>query len=304
MRIVDKISKLIFNPQIRFGYLSRLGMYNKMPDEEYLCKEWSYHFDKPLDLQNPQTFNEKLQWLKIHNSISEYTTMVDKYAVKQYVADKIGEQHVIPLLGVWNCFKEIDFDKLPNQFVLKCTHDSGGVVICRDKENFDKNQAEKILSTYLKRKYYYCHREWPYKDVKPRIIAEQYMAEKNNKGLTDYKFYCFNGVPLYLYVSIGLENHATAQMSFLNIDWSFADFGRTDYKPLEKLPPKPARFEEMIDMVKKLSKGIPFLRVDLYEINGEIYFGEYTFSPCAGMMPFDPPEADFKLGQLLDISHV
>lgn len=180
----------------------------------------------------------------------------------------------------------------------------GGVVICRDKENFDKKQAEKILSTYLKRKYYYCHREWPYKDVKPRIIAEQYMSEENSKGLTDYKFYCFNGVPLYLYVSIGLENHATAQMSFLNIDWSFADFGRTDYKPLEKLPPKPARFEEMIDMVKKLSKGIPFLRVDLYEINGEIYFGEYTFSPCAGMMPFDPPEADFKLGQLLDISHV
>lgn len=327
MKMIDKITKFICNPKIRFGYLSRIGFYNKMSDEKYLCKEWLYHFDKPLNLQDPQTFNEKLQWLKLYDRRQEYTTMVDKYAVKKYVADKIGDQYIIPTLGVWNSFKEIDFTKLPNQFVLKCTHDSGGIVICRDKNHFDYKQAEKIISTYLKRKYYYCHREWPYKNVPPRIIAEQYMSEDGNIelndykmmcfngkvkvaisreecGLTDYKFYCFNGKPLYLYVSTGLENHRTAKMSFLKTDWTFAEFGRKDYKPLDAIPEKPKNYDEMIKIAQKLSDGIPFLRVDMYEVNGKVYFGELTFHPCAGMMPFDPTSADLKVGKLLDISQI
>lgn len=304
MKIIRYIKKFIGNPKIRFGYLSALGFYNHLTDEDYVCKEWKLVRGTELNLESPQTFNEKLQWLKINNHKVEYTTMVDKYAVKKYVADRIGEEHIIPTLGVWKNFDEIDFDGLPEQFVLKCTHDSGAIVICRDKDKFDKKKAKKKLTKYLKRKYYYCHREWLYKNVPPRIIAEKFMQDGTHAALTDYKFYCFNGTPRFLYVSIGMENHKTARVSFVDTNWKFADFGRTDYKPLEKIPPKPDRFEKMLEIARILSKDIPFLRVDLYEINGKVYFGELTFTPCAGMMPFDPPSADLEIGKMLDISHV
>lgn len=304
MRIIQYIKKFIENPKIRFGYLSALGFYNHLPDEDYVRKEWKSVRGTELNLESPQTFNEKLQWLKINNHKAEYTTMVDKYAAKKYVADKIGEEYIISTLGVWNKFDEIDFDSLPEQFVLKCTHDSGAIVICRDKKKFNKKEAQKKLIKYLKRKYYYCHREWPYKNVPPRIIAEKYMQDGTRAALTDYKFYCFNGTPRYLYVSTGMENHETARVSFVDMNWEFANFGRTDYKPLEELPPKPDKFEEMTGIARTLSKDIPFLRVDLYEINGKVYFGELTFTPCAGMMPFDPPSADLEIGKMLDISYL
>lgn len=304
MRIIEYIKKFIGNPKIRFGYLSALGFYNHLPDEDYVRKEWKLVRGTELNLEPPQTFNEKLQWLKIYNHKAEYTTMVDKYAAKKYVATKIGEGHIIPTLGVWKNFDEIDFDSLPEQFVLKCTHDSGAIVICRDKKKFNKKEAQKKLTKYLKRKYYYCHREWPYKNVPPRIIAEKYMQDGAHAALTDYKFYCFNGTPRYLYVSTGMENHKTARVSFVDTNWEFANFGRTDYRPLEELPPKPDRFEEMLEMARILSRDIPFLRVDLYEIDGRVYFGELTFTPCAGMMPFDPPSADLEIGKMLDISKV
>ena len=164
-----------------------------MSDEQFLKKEFFLAMGKPLDLDNPKTFNEKLQWLKIHNRKPEYTTMVDKYAAKQYVADKIGSQYIIPTLGVWDHFDDIDFDALPDQFVLKCTHDSGGLVICKDKSGLDKKAAKRKIEHCLRRKYYYAHREWPYKDVKPRIIAEKYMTNGTSEELNDYKLMCFNG---------------------------------------------------------------------------------------------------------------
>lgn len=304
MELAKKINNFLTDPKIRFGYLSKLGFYDNLSDKQYVEKEWFSHWQKPLNLENPQTFNEKLQWLKIYNHNPQATIMVDKYAVKQYVSERIGKQYIIPTLGMWDSFYDIDFNLLPEQFVLKVTHDSGGLVICKEKNKLDINATKKILQKSLKRDYYKVHREWPYKNVPRRIIAEKYMKDRNNEALTDYKFYCFNGVPLYLYVSVGLDNHETAKISFLTTDWTFAKFGRTDYKALDVLPPKPQNLEKMIEISKKLSTGFPFLRVDLYEINGQVYFGELTFTPCAGMMPFNPPDADLEIGKLLDISYL
>ncbi len=271
-----------------------------LSDEFYLKVRYFHVFGKRLNLKSPKGFNEKLQWLKLYDRKPEYTTMVDKYAVKQYVAERIGEQHIIPTLGVWDNFDEINFDMLPNQFVLKCTHDSGGLVICRDKALLNKEEAKNKITSSLKRDYYMCGREWPYKDVTRRIIAEKYMEDTNSSnGLVDYKFYCFNGLPKFLYVSEGLENHSTASISFLTPDWQFAPYKRTDYKPLNVLPAKPKNFDYMLEIASKLSEGIPFLRVDLYEINGEMYFSELTFSPCSGFMPFENSEHDIEIGNML-----
>ena len=286
---------------------------NILPDEIYLKILYRRTTGKKLNLRNPLTFNEKIQWLKLNDRKHEYTVMVDKYAAKQYVADKIGEEHIIPTLGVWDRFDQIDFDALPNQFVLKCTHDSGGLVVCRNKDSLDKDSARFKIERSMKSNYYYHGREWPYKDVKPRIIAEKYMqdsSEANDStsndaaaaGLTDYKFYCFNGSPKFLYVSSGLENHSTASISFLTLDWQFAPYERTDYKRLSQLPPKPKSFDQMIEIAQVLSSGLDFLRVDLYEIDEEVYFSELTFSPCSGMMPFKDPIHDLEIGNMLELT--
>ena len=262
-----------------------------------------------MNFNNPKTFNEKLQWLKLHDRKPIYTTMVDKLEAKKYVADIIGEEHIIPTLAVYDRVEEIDFDALPEQYVLKCTHDSGGLVICRDKANLNKEEAIEKLRKSLKSTYFWRNREWPYKNVKPRIIAEKYMEDSTKrmyvaeiKGLMDYKFYCFNGVAKYLYVSKGLENHSTARISFLTMDWQFASFVRSDFAPFDTLPEKPSRFDEMVKIANRLSEGHAFLRVDLYQINGQLYFSELTFHPCSGMMPFKPKEWDEKLGNLITLS--
>lgn len=256
---------------------------------------------KKLDLKNPKSFNEKLQWLKLYNRKPAYSTLVDKFAVKEYVAKAIGEQYIIPTLGVWDHFDDIDFESLPEQFVLKCTHDSGSIVICRDKETFDKGAAKKKLEKKLKKSFYWAFREWPYKNVKPRIIAEKYMQDDVHPDLKDYKFYCFNGEPKFLYLSQGLSNHATAKISFVSLDWEKMPFHRTDFAEFEELPPKPANFDLMVEFCKKLAKDIPFLRVDFYDINGQLYFGELTFFPGAGLTPLKPEEWELKLGEWIEL---
>lgn len=295
-----RIKKFLENPYVIFKSLSERGHLKSMPDKMFLKLLYRARMGKKLDLKNPKSFNEKLQWLKLYDRKPLYTTLVDKYEVKKYVKDLIGEEYVIPTLGVWDKFEDIDFDALPEQFVLKCTHDSGGLVICRDKSKLDIDAAREKINVCLKKNYFYANREWPYKDVKPRIIAEKYMTN-GEKGLRDYKFYCFNGNVPYLYISEGLEDHKTAQISFLNNDWSFAPFGRSDYAPFDKLPEKPKNYDSMLDLAKKLSKGYSFLRVDLYEIEDKIYFSEFTFSPCSGMMPFSSLEWDRKLGEYIDL---
>lgn len=280
------------------------GLYDGMDDETFLKMAYKRKFGKELDLNNPVTFNEKLQWLKLNDRKPEYTEMVDKFMAKKYVASIIGQEHIIPTLGVWSRFDDIDFDKLPTQFVLKCTHDSGGLVVCKDKSNLNKKAAKKKIEKSMKTNYYKGGREWPYKNVKPRIIAEEYMEDISGNGLTDYKFYCFNGVPKYLYVSNGMDDHETARLSFLTMNWEKAPFGRSDYLEFEVLPPKPTKFDEMVKIAKSLSGGHPFLRVDLYEINNKVYFSELTFSPCGGFMPFVPEEWDAKLGEMVNIRKV
>lgn len=285
-----------------FWRMQQYGFFNKVSDDVYL--KWMYRIwmGKKLNLDEPKTFNEKLQWLKLHDRKPMYTQMVDKCEAKKYVSEKIGGGYIIPTLGVWNSFDEIDFDELPDQFVLKTTHDSGGVVICRDKSAFDINLAKKKIVKSLKTNYYMQGREWPYKDVQPRIIAEKFMIDETGDTITDYKFYCFNGEPRYLYVSYGLEDHRTAALSFLTLNWEFAPFSRSDYKAFEELPKKPHLFNEMVEIAKHLASNIDFIRIDLYEINNQIYFSELTFYPCSGLMLFVPEEWDYRMGRMLDLS--
>ena len=273
-----------------------------LPDKAYLRLYYFLRFRKPCHFSAPKTFSEKMQWLKLYNRKETYTVMADKYAAKDYVAEKIGSEYIIPTLGVWERFEEIDFEVLPEQFVLKCTHDSGGLVVCRDKQALDKENAEKVITESLRRDYYRVAREWPYKDIPRKIIAEKLMWDETQRScLTDYKFYCFNGEPKFLYVSSGMENHATASVSFLNLDWTFAPFRRMDYRPFEQLPPKPVRYAKMLEIARVLSAGEPFLRVDLYEINEKIYFSELTFTPCGGMMAFHPSQWDVTLGSWISL---
>ncbi len=281
-------------------YLSKANK-KKFSDEKFIKLEYYACIGKKLNLDNPQTYNEKLQWLKLYDRKPEYTTMVDKYAAKKYVADRIGEEYIIPTLGVWESFDDIDFDSLPNQFVLKCTHDSGGLAICKDKSTFDIQKAKEKIERSLKRDYFYVHREWPYKNVKKQIIAEEYMEDSSHPELCDYKFYCFNGEPKFLYVSRGLSNHATANINYVSLDWEKEPFKRNDFAEFEELPPKPATFDQMIEFSKVLSKDIPFLRVDFYDINGKLYFGELTFSPGAGYTAFEPKEWDYKIGEWISL---
>ncbi len=299
---MNKYIRFLTDPHFRFRLLSSHNLLFWMSDRKILERLYYLKSGKKLNLNDPQTFNEKIQWLKLYNRKPEYSNMVDKFEAKKIVADKIGGEHIIPTINVWNKFQEIDFDSLPDQFVLKCTHDSGGLVICRDKSQLDIKKAKKKINKSLKRNYYYASREWPYKNVKPRIIAEKFMTdEANSASLIDYKFYCFDGQPKFLYISKGLENHSTASISFVSLDWEFEPFRRNDFKPFDELPPKPKKFDEMIKIAKKLSAGMSFVRVDLYEINNQVYFSELTFSPCSGLMPFDKEEYDKIIGDMLTL---
>lgn len=294
--------KAVCNSDDRFLLLSSLSLFKDMNDEEYLKKLFKCHMKRELNLDNPQTFNEKLQWLKLYDRKPEYTTMVDKYAVKKYVADIIGEEYIIPTLGVWNHFDEIDFDKLPNQFVLKCTHDSGGIVICKDKNKLDLKSAKKKIEKCLKRNYYWSSREWPYKDVKPRIIAEPYMEDSKAYELIDYKFMCFNGEVKCSFTCSERFSEDGLKVTFFDKDWNVMPFER--HYPASKNPPKkPINYDKMIQFSEQLSKGILFVRVDFYEINGQLFFGELTFYPGGGFEEFTPEEWDYKLGDFLKLKN-
>lgn len=301
--MAENLVRLFFERPKRF-WLHVLVHNTKLlrSDSIYLKLKWALS-DMPykLNLDNPKSFNEKLQWMKIHNRKAIYTTMVDKDAAKDYVASRIGVNHIIKTLASWKSPNDIDWSTLPNKFVLKTTHDSGGLVICRDKDKLDKEKAYTKIKKSLERDYYWMSREWPYKNVPKRIIAEEYMEQADGSPLIDYKFFCFNGKPEFLYVSQGLENHETARMSFLTMEWTFAPFHRSDYRPFDTLPQKPVLFDEMVQIASKLSAGHPFLRVDLYEIKGQIYFSELTFTPCSGMLPFEPLKWDYILGDYITL---
>jgi len=271
-----------------------------LDDKEYISRQFEYYLGYRPDLDNPRTFNEKLQWLKLNDRNPQYTQLVDKYEVKKYIADKIGKEYAIPTLGVYNSFDEIDFDKLPRKFVLKCTHDSGSVVICRDKAELDKSMAKKILERGLRRNYYWTGREWPYKNVKPRIIAEQYLEGIDIEDLIDYKFLCMNDIMKMVFTCTNRFDANGLCVNFYDRYWNPMPFER-HYPRRKKELEKPKKFEEMVSLSEKLSKGICFVRVDFYSVEGKIYVGEMTFYPGNGMEEFTPTEWDYKLGEMIQL---
>ena len=291
MSKIITILKLLINSKFRFVWLANKGLKSKTPADKFLKKEYQFFTGRELDLENPKLYTEKLQWLKLYDHRPEYTTMVDKYAVKQYVAEKIGTEYVIPLLGVWERVEDINFDSLPDSFVLKTTHDSGGLVICKDKSKLDIQAAKKKLSYFLNRKYYDYNREWPYKNVKPRIIAEAYMEDSTYKELRDYKFFTFGGVPKVLYIAQGRGKGEPTVADFFDMDFNHLPF-TIDHEMADVPPKKPNSFELMKKLAAKLSEETPQLRVDFYEVDGKVYFGEMTFFHCSGMEPFHPEEWD------------
>ena len=277
-----------------------LNLDGKIPDKLYLEMMYRRVFDKSLDLTNPKSFNEKLQWMKLYYRDPLYTMLVDKYAVKQYVLDKAGDAglKVIPTLGVWENFDDIDFSKLPNQFVLKTTHDSGSVCICKDEMTFDKVRAKKVLTKSLHHNYYLNDREWPYKDVPRRIIAEKYMVDESGVELKDYKFFCFKGEPKLMYIAT--DRGIDTRFDYFDINFNHLPF-KQGFANSEKKIEKPRAWEKMIEISRILSNGIPHVRVDLYDICGEVYFGEYTFYHNSGFTPFEPEEWDYKIGNYFEL---
>ena len=254
--------------------------------------------DRKLDLKNPKRFSEKVQWLKLYDRRDEYTQMVDKYEAKNYIAEKLGEEYIIPTLGIWNSFDEIDFDKLPNKFVLKSTHDSGGVVICKDKNTFDIEHAKNILNRSLKRNYYYVGREWPYKNVKPRIIAEEFVEDMDE--LVEYKIFCFNGKAKVVLVCKGKAHSNERTNDYCDLELNRLPFTVLFPNSKGELN-KPEELTKMIELSEKISKDIPLLRNDFYLSNGKIYFGELTFYHNSGTQKFSPEEWDYKLGEMLEL---
>ena len=273
-KFIVLISNFFCNRTLRFSYMVKLGLTDCLPDKLFLSMKYRSVFLKKICFDNPIGFNEKLQFLKLYNRRPEYTLMVDKYKVREYITKTIGKQYLVPLLGVWNTSDEIDFEELPNQFVLKCNHNSGlGMCICNDKSKLNIKQVKKELENGMKQNYYLTGREWPYKDVSRKIIAEKFL-ESDSGGLTDYKIHCFNGVPKFVLVCCDRFAESGLTEDFYTIEWEHMSVKRPDI-PNSVIPlPRPEKLDEMIKLAEILSKDIPFIRTDFYCVEGKIYFSE------------------------------
>lgn len=298
---INEIFKLLCKNPDKFIRALLLKYARFVNDQKLLLRLlYKEHIGKSLNLQNPKTFTEKIQWLKLNDHNSRYHIMVDKYEVKKWVAERIGEKYLIPTIGIYNSFDDIDFQSLPNQFVLKNTAGGGGsgVVICNDKRSFDFQRAKRMLQNSMEYDIYKLLGEWAYKGVSTRIIAEEYMTNEGNP-LKDYKFFCFNGEPRFLKVDFDrfVDHHA----NYYDLDWNLLPFGEADLPPVEShIEHCPSNFDKMIAIARKLSNGHPFLRVDLYNISGRILFGELTFYPASGLGVFTPNNWDEKIGTMLE----
>lgn len=302
--LLERGKKLLSNPKsILIKSLYQIS--SLMPDVLYLKLLFPLRTGYKLNLKNPRTFNEKLQWLKLYYRKPELSRLVDKFEVKNYVSEKIGEKYIIPTLGVWDSFDEINFDELPNQFVLKTTHDQGGVVICLDKNSFDFNLANKKLTSHLRITHTYSKsKEWVYKNVKPRIIAEQYMTDASSGELIDYKFFCFGGEVKALFVATDRQKKdEKVKFNFFNSDFKPIDLVQK-HPENPSVISKPVTFEVMKEKASVLSENHPHLRVDFYEINGELYFGELTFFHHSGLEPFYPKKWDYVFGSYIDLNSI
>lgn len=296
----ETLMKLIKKPHYLIVLLGYRGFFKWMSDETYLKIAYSCKFDKKLNLQNPTTFNEKLQWLKLNDRNHKYTMFVDKYEVRRFIEKKIGKKYLIPLLGVWKDVEEINFDELPNQFVLKCTHDSGSLVICNDKSKLDLTKVKKKLNKFLKRNYYWGGREWGYRNINPRIIAEKYMVDESGTELKDYKFFCFNGTPKI--IQVDFDRFKSHKRNLYNTNWEYIPAALQYPTEPQKRISKPQNLDEMLRLAELLSENIPFLRVDFYSINDRVFFGELTFFPGSGHEKFYPEKYDDILGDWLQLT--
>lgn len=278
-------------------------LFDGLPDDLYLKLKFRYRVRRKLDLLNPKTYSEKLQWLKINDRKPIYTRMVDKFEVKKLVADIVGEEYIIPTLGVWNSAEEIDFDILPQKFVLKCTHDSGSIIICKDKESLSFKDVRSKLAKSLKKDAFVDGREWPYKNVPRKIIAEKYMEDLDDGELRDYKLFTFHGIPRIMHLVTNRQNKDEEtygdcfDMDFNHLDLTMGH----NNNPI--LPEKPVNFELMKEFARKLSEGTKHLRVDFYEVNGHLYFGELTFYENSGFFDVEPSEWNAILGSWIDLNY-
>lgn len=293
----SKIKRFLTEREFRYNYFNANGFSKLISSETLLKVRYSSRLQSKLNLNNPTTYTEKLQWLKLYDHKEIYTTMVDKYEAKKFVADRIGEKYVVPLIGVWDNIEDIDFSILPDRFVLKTTHDSGSILVCKDKSTLDYKEIYRNFKKYLKRNYYTGSREWPYKNIKPRIIVEKYMEDELDGELRDYKFFTFGGVPKVLYITQGRSTNETVA-DFFDMDFNHLPF-TIDHNNAIFPPHKPKNFELMKELAAKLSEGTPQLRVDFYEVNGDVYFGEMTFFHCSGLVSFKPEKWDKILGDWL-----
>lgn len=303
MSLKQKVKILSKNPRLIVPFLGQRKIMSLMPDAMYLKITYRAFIGEKLDLVNPRGFNEKLQWLKLYDRNPAYTSLVDKCSAKELVAERIGEQYIVPTLGVWKSFDQIDFNKLPNQFVLKTNHDSGTVIVCSDKKQFDLTAAKKTIDRSLSKNFFYVGREWPYKNITPVVFAEEFLSQGNSQNeLIDYKFLCFNGEVKCLFVCTGREKD-DLRVDFFDKEWNPLPFER-HYPKADMLPERPQTLEEMIVLSEKLSQGIPFVRVDFYYTGERIYFGEMTFYPGNGTEEFSSREWDERLGSWIDLSLV
>jgi len=271
------------------------------PSKIFLGRIYKMNFGKKINWSSPETYNEKLQWLKVYYRNSEYTGLVDKFNVREYVKEKIGQEYLIPLIGVWDNVYDIQFDDIPDKFVMKCTHDSGGVYICNNKKDMGLDSLLSKFDNLMKHNYYLSNREWPYRFIQPRILIEKKIEQKNNDSLIDYKFFCFDGVVEYLFVATD-RNKESEEVKFDFFDKKFNYINLKNGHPNSiKQPEKPENYETMIELAEKLSSGIPHVRVDFYNIDGVIYFGEMTFFHHSGFVPFEPERFDYILGSCLNL---
>lgn len=303
---MSRIIKYIKHPNKIVTLFNVHGFHWLFSDKFLLKQLYKNEIGRKLNLKNPQTFNEKLQWLKLNDRKSEYTDMVDKYSVKQIVAEKIGEQYVIPTLGIWDKFEDIEFNRLPDKFVLKCTHDSGGLVICKDKSKLDVEKARRKIKKSLKRNYFWMGREWPYKNVKPRIIAEELIENSKAQGegkdsLIVYKIMTFNGEPKIIQVIQG-DKTQEETIDYFDTSWNLLDI-KQNFPNSQKHLSKPENLSDMIEFARKLSKGHKFLRVDFYDTGDKVYFSEFTFYSDCGTARFHPESWDYELGKWIDLGN-
>ena len=300
-KVCKSILKIICDSDYRFYIASCYGLCNRMEDREFLEKKFKAVFHRKLDLENPQTINEKLQWLKLYDRKPQYTQYVDKYLVREYVKETIGEEYLIPLLGVWDNADDIEFNKLPDQFVLKCNHNSGlGMYICKNKKTMDLKKVISELKKGLNQDYYITAREWPYKNVPRKIIAEKYIVDESGYELKDYKFYCFNGMVKLVMINSDRMSDKSTKADYFDENYNHLDL-KWGYENADSIPKKPEKFELMKALAEKLATNIPHVRVDFYQTPEGVYFGEMTFYDGSGFDKIEPIEWDYKLGSWINL---